>query len=99
MGVRSESVGLSSIAMSFTQDGVWWSPMVELISSSVSSFGRWRGRNMDHPVDGLSLSSDGRFIFFYVHHAVPGIVDDNSVQVRYRPTGVFQYTMTAETLT
>ena len=42
----------SSIAMSLSEDGVWWSSVVDLIAT-VPSYG---GRTFDHPVDGLEAA-------------------------------------------
>eukprot|EP00927_Polykrikos_kofoidii_P086334 TRINITY_DN9639_c0_g1_i1.p1 TRINITY_DN9639_c0_g1~~TRINITY_DN9639_c0_g1_i1.p1 ORF type:complete len:507 (+),score=39.38 TRINITY_DN9639_c0_g1_i1:27-1547(+) len=92
--VIDRSTGRSSIAMSLSEDGIWWSPMVDLLSSLVSHTSA--GRTMDHPVDGIIVSECGREVYFFVQHTVPGI--GTAEFQTDRPRGLLRYTMRAETL-
>ena len=85
----------SSLAISFSEDGVWWSSSVDLLVST-PSFG---GRTVDHPVDGIEVLEDR--ICFFVHHNVPGIGIASSSD--YQEEGlhmspVHRYSMTLEHL-
>ena len=65
--ILDRSKNRSSLAISFSEDGVWWSSIVDLLAS-IPSFG---GRTFDHPVDGIEVLGD--LVYFFVHHNVPGI--------------------------
>ncbi|CAJ1331502.1 unnamed protein product [Effrenium voratum] len=87
----------SSIAMSLSEDGVWWSSVVDLIAT-VPSYG---GRTFDHPVDGLEV--EGTWVHFFVHHNVPGIgsssyAEPPSTTAAEHPSSIHRYAMGLEHL-
>jgi len=80
----------SSIAMSCSKDGIWWSPIVQLLFSPRDCC----GRTLDHPVDGIEVSRDA--ISLFIHRSVPGVVPREH---NFDPLqGLLKYSMTMEKL-
>ena len=58
--------GTCYIALSHSCDGIHWSPLVKLVTTTGD-----RGRTFDHPVSGFVRS--GSVVQLYIHRDVPGI--------------------------
>ena len=78
------------LAMSFSLNGVLWSPIVSVLHTLDAG----GGRTLDHPVGGLL--HDGDQVYFFVHHNVSGVWEWPKNVRRIpddRPSGIVRYSM------
>jgi len=96
--VQDPIAGRSAIALSFSINGLLWSPLLDLIKSPDAGV----GRTLDHPVDGILRR--GNEVLFFVQHRVPGVWHNRGAHHRVtappsKTVGLVGYSVPVEVMT